>query len=76
MDTPNPLHCSAQDAYRLEQLLKRELHGRIIEVKVLFRDDGLVLQGESPSFYVKQLAQHSVMKASKLPLRANEIHVV
>jgi hypothetical protein len=41
----------------------------------LCRDDGVILRGVAYSFYAKQLAQHSVMEITKLPVLANEIEV-
>lgn len=80
MESPNlvlrPECVNPLDLDHLEQLLRRELHGRLIQIRLLFRDEGLVLQGESPSFYGKQLAQHAIMKATQIPIRANEIHVL
>jgi hypothetical protein len=35
----------------------------------------LVLCGHAHTYYAKQLAQHAVMEASSLPIRANEIDV-
>jgi hypothetical protein len=41
----------------------------------LLREDGFVLQGRAPTYYAKQLAQHAVMEASDVPIKANEIEV-
>jgi hypothetical protein len=38
------------------------------------RDD-LVLQGQAHTYYAKQLAQHALLEATRLPIRANEIEV-
>jgi hypothetical protein len=37
--------------------------------------EGLVLRGRAQTFYTKQLAQHAVMRATALPILANEIEV-
>jgi hypothetical protein len=50
----------------------RTLGGRVSDLRLLLRDNGVVLQG----YYAKQLAQEAVMKATKLPLLANEIEVL
>jgi hypothetical protein len=54
----------------------RTLGGRVSDLRLLLRDNGLVLQGRAQSYYVKQLAQEMVMKATKLPVLANEIEVL
>jgi hypothetical protein len=36
----------------------------------------LVLSGDAPSFYVKQLAQHAVGQMTELPIARNEISVL
>jgi hypothetical protein len=60
---------------RIEELVLRELRGRLVHLQILFRGDGIVLQGKVGSFYVKQLALHAVMKVTSLPIRGNEIAV-
>ena len=39
------------------------------------RGNGLVLRGHVHTYYARQLAQHAVMEASSLPIRANEMEV-
>ena len=39
------------------------------------RDDGLILEGHTNTYYTKQMAQHAVMRAVDLPIRANDIEV-
>jgi len=51
------------------------LGGRIDGLRVLIRDDGIVLQGRSRTYHAKQLALHAVMEATELPVVANEIVV-
>jgi hypothetical protein len=63
------------DINRLETLLKERLHGRVYDLRVLARGHGLVLCGDSDSFYGKQLAQHTAMAATGLPIVANDIRV-
>jgi hypothetical protein len=54
----------------------RTLRGRVSGLRLLLRDNGVVLQGRAASYYAKQLAQEAVMKATNLPLLANEIEVL
>ena len=66
---------SWDETERLEAQLQGRLSGRIHDLRVLVRDEGLVLQGHARTYYAKQLAQQAVMEASPLPIRANEIQV-
>jgi hypothetical protein len=60
----------------LESHLRRRLAGRVAELQIIPHDRGLVLRGRSLSYYAKQLAQHTLMTVTDLPLLANEIEVV
>ena len=42
---------------------------------MLFQDNGLILQGYAFTYYAKQLAQHAIMQATRLPILANDIEV-
>jgi len=66
---------SREQTASLEARVQHQLSGRIHALRVVVRDDGLILQGHAHTYYAKQLAQHSVMEASPLPIRANEIEV-
>jgi hypothetical protein len=52
------------------------LGGRIHNLRLLLREDGLILQGRVGTYYAKQLAQHAVMKVTEYRIQANEIEVV
>jgi hypothetical protein len=58
-----------------EALLKQRLRGRVSCLRVLIREKGVVLQGRTFTYYVKQLAQHAAMQTLGLPILANEIEV-
>jgi hypothetical protein len=60
---------------RIEEHVRCRLTGRLRDFQLVFLDSGLVLRGHVHSYYVKQLAQHAVMEASRLPIRANELEV-
>ena len=60
---------------RVEEHVRCRLSGRVCDLQVVVRNDGLVLRGHAQTYYAKQLAQHAVMEASNLPIRANEIEV-
>jgi hypothetical protein len=60
---------------RIEEHVRHRLTGLLGDFQLDFRDNGLVLRGHVHSYYAKQLAQHSVMEASSLPICANEMEV-
>lgn len=60
---------------RIEEHVRCRLAGLVRDFQLVFRDQGLVLCGRVRTYYAKQLAQHAVMEASSLPIRANEIEV-
>ena len=60
---------------QLESLVKQRLHGRVRELRLVALDQGLILQGQTSTYYAKQLAQHAAMEVSGLPILANDIEV-
>ena len=60
----------------LEARLQSCLSGRVSGLRLRFHGDGLILRGWTRTYYAKQLAQHAVMAATKLPILANEIEVL
>ena len=61
---------------RIENKVLSRLGGRLLNFRLQVRDSGLVLQGQAPTYHVKQLAQHAVMEATDLRILANEIEVL
>jgi len=59
----------------LESLIARRVGHRVRGLRVLVRDDGLVLQGFAQTYHAKQLAQHAAMEFATLPIISNEIEV-
>ena len=60
---------------QFESLVKQRLHGRVRELRLVALDQGLILQGQTSTYYAKQLAQHAAMEVSGLPILANNIEV-
>jgi len=60
---------------QIEALLREKLGGRVLGLRVVILDGGVILRGRSVTYYVKQLAQHVTMKEMKRPILANEIEV-
>jgi len=60
---------------RLERNVQRRVHGRVRSFRLLVFPDGLILQGHASTYHAKQVAQHAVMEATRLPILANDIEV-
>jgi len=54
---------------RIEEDIQSRLTGLVRDLRLVLRDQGLVLRGYADSYYAKQLAQHAVMAATSLPIR-------
>jgi hypothetical protein len=73
---PTPVHkVTARGAKEVERSVRRHLAGQIIGFRLEVGNNGWILRGRVASFHAKQLAQHFVMKASSLPILANDIEV-
>jgi hypothetical protein len=60
----------------LESQVQRALNDRIADFRLIVREQGLILQGKSWTYYAKQLAQHLAMEATGSPILANQIEVL
>jgi hypothetical protein len=67
---------ACEDLARIEAHIQCRLTGLVRDFQLVLRDQGLVLRGHAHTYYSKQLAQHAVMAATSLPIRANEIEVL
>jgi|SRR5579884_219180 len=63
------------DVEQLQAEVKSRLAGRVRRFRLAVRGCGLVLTGRARTYHAKQLAQHAVMAATRLPILANEIEV-
>jgi hypothetical protein len=59
----------------LAELVRRRLAGRIRDLRLALRGNGIVLQGRACSYYGKQLAQHEVLRVVNAARLVNEIEV-
>ena len=73
-ETPN-VRSGTTEIGEVEVYVRDLLHGRIRELHLRAFGRGVVLEGNAPSYYAKQLAQNAVMKATALPILKNEIEV-
>ena len=53
----------------------RQLRGRLRQFNINRHEEGIILSGEAPTYYVKQLAQHAVSQITPLSIVRNEISV-
>jgi hypothetical protein len=76
MNEPAPTDIATPEALtRIEDHVRGRLTGLVRDFQVVLRDGGFVLRGRVHTYHAKQLAQHAVMEASSLPIRADEIDV-
>ena len=73
------MHTTPRDpAKDIEAMIESQIRCRLGQpvkaLKVDVRADHMVLSGQAPSYYAKQLAQHVAMTVSRMPL-TNEIEV-
>ena len=73
MTATDPL--GREEINRIENSLQCHLSGRVHDLRLVPRGDGLVLRGRAHTYYARQLAQQSVLAATQRPLLANEIEV-
>jgi hypothetical protein len=59
----------------LEARVRCRLAGRVRDLRLVARGDGLALEGSAPTYYAKQLAQHAVMEVTQLRIVLNSIEV-
>jgi hypothetical protein len=59
----------------LETRLQSQLGSRVRDLRLEMEGDAIVLRGYARTYYVKQVAQQTVMRLTDLPILANEIEV-
>jgi osmotically-inducible protein OsmY len=64
-----------RDVVEIESRVRVCLRGRLHDFRLLRHDRGVILLGRAPNYYVKQLAQHAVMKVAGVTIVANQIAV-
>ena len=60
---------------RLELQVQSRLGSRVRDLRLIAGAQGLILRGRALTYHAKQLAQHALMTATRLPILANEIEV-
>jgi hypothetical protein len=51
-----------------EALVQRRLIGRVRVLRLMVWDQGLILQGQTSTYYAKQLAQHATIETTALAI--------
>jgi len=68
-------HFTPPNVQQIQELLHQRLHGQVLNLRVLFRETQIVLQGVAASYHAKQVAQHVVFNALGTIALVNEIEV-
>jgi hypothetical protein len=66
---------SPETVGELETELQRRLSGRVVDLRVLFQENRVVLQGRALTYHAKQLAQHAALRVTRPLVLVNEIEV-
>jgi osmotically-inducible protein OsmY len=66
---------AASGTSELESSVRLRLSGHVRDFRIMVAAGGVILRGHAQTYYAKQLAQQAVMKATDLPILANEIDV-
>lgn len=64
-----------REVVEIESRVRVCLRGRLHDFRLIRHDRGVILLGRAPTYYVKQLAQHAVMKVASVTIVANRIAV-
>jgi hypothetical protein len=73
--SPDPARDASDEIAIAAAHLAGHLRGRLHDVSLSVQRGGVIIHGRTRSYYVKQLAQHAVMKRVSMPIAANEIVV-
>lgn len=70
-------HPTSTRTKHLELLVEQRLVGLGVNgLRVLVLKEGVILRGQTSTYYAKQVAQQAAMDATALPILANEIEVL
>jgi len=75
MNAPQLAEQPSAPVEELESRVRRRLGSRIRDLRIVFREDGVILQGWALNYHAKQLAQHAAMELALAPILSNEIEV-
>ncbi len=69
------MNCEDSTKPSVEQLVQQRLQGYVRDLRLLVGDQGIILQGQTSTYYDKQLAQHAVREIVGMVILVNEIEV-
>jgi hypothetical protein len=75
MNSPVLEDAASEVEEKLEMAMHSRLSGRVRDLRIIVRDEGVILRGCAATYHGKQLAQHAVMEMTDRPILANEIEV-
>jgi hypothetical protein len=75
MNLVKPAESIAAPAEELESQVRRRLGSRVRDLRIVVRDNGVILKGWALNYHAKQLAQHAAMEIAEAPILSNEIEV-
>ena len=64
-----------EELTQIEEHIQSRLRGRVRDLQLVVRDNGLVLRGHAHTYYAKQLALQVARETTCVPIGANEIEV-
>ena len=64
-----------EELTRIGEHIQSRLMGRVRDLQLVVRDNGLVLRGHAHTYYAKQLALKVALETTCVPIAANEIEV-
>jgi hypothetical protein len=69
------LSVGTEELARISERIQHELLGRVRDFRLDFDSRGLILYGNASCYHEKQLAQHAVLRVTRVPIAANAIVV-
>jgi hypothetical protein len=75
MSSPTLVETLSLPVDYLEAVVQRRLGGRVRDLRIVPRQNGIILQGRTTTYHAKQLAQHAAMEFGGVPILANDIEV-
>ena len=67
------MDCEDSTKPSVEQLVQQRLKGHVRDLRLLVGDQGIILQGQTSTYYDKQLAQHAVREIVGMVILVNRI---
>ena len=72
---PEQTTLTEEELIRIEEHIQSRLMGRVRDLRLVVRNNCLVLRGHAHTYYAKQLALQVARETTRVPIEANEIEV-